>query len=158
MPLRVHGTYALDEVMAAFHVLDRSGSVFRLREGVKRVEAHRCDLLFITLEKTAADYSPTTMYDDYAIGPASFHWQSQSGTHGGTKTGQRYIHHARTDDRVLLFVRRRRKDTRRETCPYVFLGEADYVEHHGGRPMSITWALRRPMPARLYQSIKVAAG
>jgi hypothetical protein len=29
----------------------------------------------------------------------------------------------------------------------LFLGEADYVEHRGERPIAITWRLRVPMPA-----------
>jgi len=32
--------------------------------------------------------------------------------------------------------------------PYTFLGEADYVSHEGSRPMSITWRLHKPIPAK----------
>ena len=31
-------------------------------------------------------------------------------------------------------------------APYLFLGEADYAEHRGERPIAITWHLRTPMP------------
>jgi hypothetical protein len=33
-----------------------------------------------------------------------------------------------------------------------------YVSHQGERPMSITWRLRHPMPAELFEEMKVAAG
>lgn len=29
----------------------------------------------MTLHESEADYSPTTMYEDYAISPRLFHWQ-----------------------------------------------------------------------------------
>ena len=47
----------------------------------------------MTLEKSEREYSPSTLYKDYAISPALFHWESQSTTTEPSKTGQRYIHH-----------------------------------------------------------------
>ena len=38
------------------------------------------DAFFVTLKKSEADYSPTTMYRDYPISPTLFHWESQSTT------------------------------------------------------------------------------
>ena len=52
----------------------------------------------------------------------------------------------------------KKKNDRRETAPYTFLGPATYVTHQGERPMSITWRLRHPMPAELFEEMKVAAG
>jgi hypothetical protein len=43
-------------------------------------------------------------------------------------------------------------------APYTFLGPATYVTHQGERPMSITWRLHHPMPAELFEEMKVAAG
>jgi len=43
-------------------------------------------------------------------------------------------------------------------APYTFLGPATYVTHQGERPISITWRLRHPMPAELFEEMKVAAG
>lgn len=158
-PLAVHARYALDEIMAALDVRQKSkDAIQRPREGVIRVERHRADLLFITLRKSEGDYSPTTMYDDYAVSPTRFHWESQSTTAAASKTGQRYIHHRDRGDRILLFVRERRKDARGVTLPYTFLGDARYVSHESERPMRVVWELERAMPAALYQEIKVAAG
>ena len=104
------------------------------------------------------DQVPTTMYDDYPISPTLFHWQSQSNTREDSPTGRRYREHAQRGSHILLFVRRRKQDDRRVTAPYTFLGPATYVTHKGERPMSITWRLHHPMPAELFEEMKVAAG
>lgn len=33
-------------------------------------------------------------------------------------------------------------------APYTYLGTARYVSHYGSRPMSITWHLDHPIPAK----------
>ena len=104
------------------------------------------------------DYSPTTLYNDYPISPILFHWQTQSNTREDSPTGRRYREHAQRGSHILLFVRRRKQDDRRVTAPYTFLGPATYVTHKGERPMSITWRLHHPMPAELFEEMKVAAG
>ena len=38
----------------------------------------RYDAFFVDLQKAERDYSPTTMYRDYAINRELFHWESQS--------------------------------------------------------------------------------
>ena len=158
VPLAVHGTYALDEIMAALGEGDKNGGVRRLREGVYFSPKHRVDLLFVTLEKREEEYSTTTLYRDYPISATRFHWESQSTAHEGMKTGSRYVHHQREGSDVWLFVRRRRHARAEITAPYCFIGPCRYVEHEGGRPMAITWELERAMPAALYQETKVAAG
>ena len=158
LPLRVHATYSLDEVLAVLNERDRRGAIRRLREGVFYSENLNSDFLFVTLEKSEGEYSPSTMYNDYPISPTRFHWESQSNTHAETRTGQRYIHHSATGGQVYLFVRQRKKDERGITTPYVFLGPCCYVEHAGERPMQIIWEMERPMPSWLYQEVKVAAG
>ncbi|MBI4819237.1 MAG: DUF3427 domain-containing protein [Deltaproteobacteria bacterium] len=159
VPLHVHGTYSLDEIFAAFDERSKKGGVKRIQTGVYQVKRREADLLFVTLEKSEQDYSPTTLYNDYAISATRFHWESQSSCHEGTSTGRRYIAtRLGAKNRVLLFVRSRKKDARGVTMPYTLLGRAFYLEHRGGRPMQIQWELESPMPAWLYQETKVAAG
>lgn len=79
VPLHVHARYSRDEVLAAFGELE-PGSTYAHREGVWYDEATNTGVFFVTLHKSEADYSPTTMYEDYAISPRLFHWQSQSTT------------------------------------------------------------------------------
>ncbi len=149
-PLRLHATYTRDELLAALgHWTSAKQS--EMREGVLHLRELSADLFLITLDKTEREYSPTTMYEDYAISETLFHWQSQSTTSDQSQTGQRYIHHAERGHQILLAVR---EDARENglSCPFYFLGAADYVSHSGSRPMSITWRLRYPLPAHLLRT------
>ena len=78
-PLQIHSDYSIQEVFGGLGIstLERQRE---LREGVFHAESLRADLFFVTLNKTESDYSPTTMYEDYAISDEIFHWQSQSTT------------------------------------------------------------------------------
>ena len=113
--------------------------------GVLWHEPSQCDLLFITLRKSEALFSPSTRYRDLALGPSLFHWESQSTTTAASPTGQRYIHHEARGSRVLLFVREQRKQGA-VTEPFVCLGFARYESHQGERPMAIRWRLERDIP------------
>ncbi len=159
VPLRVHGTYTLDEIMAAFDERNRKGGVKRIQTGVYYLKHLRTDLFFVTLEKSERHYSPTTLYNDYPISDRVFHWESQSSCHEDTPTGRRYVSVTNGGaQEALLFVRQRRGDDRGETMPYTLLGHCEYRAHRGDRPMQIEWELLRPMPAGYYQEVKVAAG
>jgi hypothetical protein len=126
-----------------------------MREGVAWCESANADAFLITLKKTETDYSPTTMYRDFALSPELFHWESQSTTSSTSPTGQRYIHQRHRGSHIFLFVREA-KTNGLGTAPYVFLGPADYVSHEGDRPMAITWHLRRPMPTEVFMASRAA--
>lgn len=89
-----------------------------VREGVKWLPDKNLDVLFVTLNKADKDYSPTTMYKDYSINESLFHWQSQSTTAENSATGQRYIHHREKGNRMLLFVREFKTDSRLAVQPH----------------------------------------
>lgn len=151
-PLQLHADYTRDEILTALGVWTLESQP-ELREGVLYVKPIKADLLFVTLNKTEDAYSPTTMYDDYAISDRLFHWQSQSTTSAESATGKRYINHRENFHTVLLFVR---EDKKRNQIaqPYTFLGPVDYAGHTGSRPMSITWELRHKLPAKLIPTIR----
>ena len=150
-PLSIHCSYLRDEALVGLgHWTCQSRPDFR--EGALCLTGPKVDAFFVTLNKTEDEYSPTTMYEDYAINESLFHWQSQSRTSVSSPTGQRYIHHRREGYTPLLFVRENRDLPSGLTAPYVFLGPADYVSHSGNKPISFTWKLRHPMPARLLRS------
>jgi hypothetical protein len=109
-------------------------------------EALNLDALFMTLKKSKADYSPTTMYRDYPISPELFHWESQSTTSVNSPTGRRYLDGSST---VLIFARQESKDEF-GTSPYLFLGPAHYVSHTGDRPIAITWRLDEAIPTDFF--------
>jgi superfamily II DNA or RNA helicase len=156
IPLSVHARHTVNDVLTAFDMLSVGGSTFT-QKGVFRDTRTNSDLFFVTLEKSERDYSPSTLYKDYAISPTDFHWESQSGTSQQSPTGQRYIRHQEHGGHILLFVRQRRKQDGR-TMPYTFLGPADHVSHKGDRPISFVWRLKRPMPSGMFREAKVAAG
>ena len=153
VPLRVHARYQREEVLAAlgYAHLDRKPNSFR--EGVLYFPERNVDALFVTLRKSAADYSPTTMYRDYPIDQHLFHWESQSTTTLRSKTGQRYVLGSST---VLLFVREA-ADGPYGTEPYAFLGRARHVEHTGERPIAIVWRLDTQMPADFFSAASLIA-
>ena len=141
-PLYLHSRYTRDQILVAFDYLT-PGNV---REGVKYIPKKKVDVLFITLNKSEENYSPSTMYKDYSISDLLFHWQSQSTTSEDSVTGQRYINHIRNGSKVVLFVRENREDLA-GASPYTFLGTANYLSHTGSRPMNIVWKLDKPIPA-----------
>src|SRR5690606_22106765 len=77
LPLELHARYTRDQILAAFRISNvekRSSN----REGVALNKALNTEVLFINLQKSERDFSPTTMYEDYAINETKFHWQSQN--------------------------------------------------------------------------------
>ena len=149
--LSLHGIYTRDQIFAGLGEATPTKKPSRgQREGVIYLREKKLDVFFTTLNKTEEHYSPTTMYEDYAISDTLFHWQSQSTTSENSPTGKRYIHHQRQGTQVLLFVRESKKQKSR-TQPYTCLGTATYVRHTGSRPMNIVWRLDTPMPPRLLE-------
>lgn len=152
-PLDVHCSYTRDQLLVALDFMKPA----TVREGVKYLPDKQTDVLFVTLNKSDKDYSPTTMYNDYAISPSLFHWQSQSTTSADSTTGQRYIHHAEHGSHVLLFVREFKQDAC-GAAPYTFLGEAEYVSYNGSKPMNIVWRLRKDIPAKYLRKVQQVMG
>lgn len=142
IPLDIHCSYSRDQILVAYDFM-KPGTV---REGVKFLPDFKTDLLFITLNKSDKDYSPSTMYNDYSISDTLMHCQSQSTTSERSVTGQRYIHHQRTGQQILLFAREYRT-VDNQTAPYLFLGPVRYVQHEGSSPMNIIWQLEHSIPA-----------
>ncbi len=143
-PLDLYCTYSKAQLLLALDVANPSA----MREGVKYIEEKKTDIFMITLNKSDKDYSPSTMYNDYSISDTLFHWQSQSTTTPESKTGRRYINHKRTDNKIMLFVRDKKRDSFGLTPGYTFLGLADFVSSSGSAPMNIVWRLQKPIPAK----------
>jgi hypothetical protein len=140
-------------VLAALGYANLGRTPKSFQTGVLYVPELDVDAFFVTLQKSEADYSPTTMYRDYPISPTLFHWESQSVTSIASATGQRYVNGSSTK---LIFVRQRRLDEG-GTSPYLFAGPATYVQHTGERPIAITWRLEHPLPADVFAAATVAA-
>ena len=146
-PLELHCSYNTNQIMAAFGYYTETSSP-EFREGVKWFENKQTDIFLINLNKSEKDFSPSTMYEDYAINAEYFYWQSQSQDRQGSEKIQRYIHHKEKESNISLFVREYKKNGQ-YTAPYVFIGNADYIRHEGERPVSFIWRLHTPIPADL---------
>jgi len=155
IPLTLHARYSRAEVVAALGYGE--GVKPRVTQGgILWVPEAQSDVFFIDLHKAERDYSPTTMYRDYAINRELFHWESQSRQTPQQPTVQRYINHAERGTNVLLFVRER-KSFELGTQPFTFLGPVTYVDHRGERPVAFTWRLSRPMPEELFEVARSVA-
>lgn len=145
--MEAHCTYTKEQILAALgkSTLEKQHP---LREGVLYMEELKTDVFLITLNKVEKHFSPSTMYEDYAINDELFNWQSQSRTALESSTGQRYINHRKTNNNILLFVRENKKEDG-VASPYVYLGQGDIERYYGSKPITIVWKLRNKMPARI---------
>ncbi|MFP5020777.1 DUF3427 domain-containing protein [Pseudonocardia phyllosphaerae] len=157
VPMYSHARYRREEVLAALNwaSLDRKASGHAT--GVVWAPETQVDGLFVNLRKTERDFSPTTMYRDFALRPDLFHWESQNAASPETGMGWRYLNHGAEGTHVVLFVRDAPKDDIGEGAPFLCLGACDYVEHQGSKPIAITWKLRREMPGETFRAASVVA-
>lgn len=157
-PLKLHSRYTRDQILVAFGLstFEKKSSN---REGCAENKALNTELLFIDLIKSEEDFSPTTMYDDYAISETLFHWQSQNASKPEIGRGLSYITQKETKKKILLFVREKSKDEFGNTMGYVFIGEGNLKEYEGSKPISIKWELNEPIPNYLWKdSAKLSVG
>ncbi len=72
-PLKLHGRYTRDQILSAFGFssFEEKSSI---REGIAFSKKYNIELLFVTLNKSEKDFSPTTLYEDFAISESIFHW------------------------------------------------------------------------------------
>ena len=155
---RLHARYVREQILVAFGAttFERQPPA---REGVFVIQEKNIELMFVTLDKNEKQFSPTTMYHDYAINEHLFHWQSQNSTRPDRGRGQDYVQHQKIGKRLFLFVREQAKDEYGRTMGFVNYGEVEYVSHTGSQPMSITWKLRYAMPNFMWQqAAKLAVG
>jgi len=157
-PLKLHARHTRDQILVAFGLstFDKKSSN---REGAAENKRLNTEILFINLIKSEENFSPTTMYDDYAISETIFHWQSHNAYGPETTKGLSYIKHQENKKTILLFVREKGKDENGNTLGYVFIGEANFRETEGSKPMSIKWELNEPIPNYLWkESAKMSVG
>ena len=147
-PLNLHASYTREQILLALGL----GSFEKpksSREGVLHVVERSLDVFFADINKSEADFSPTTMYEDYAITDSLFHWQSQSQTSCTSPVGKRYIQHRSKGYTPILFIRERKKLSNGLTAPYFYAGPLCYKEHSGSKPISFIWELECALPAKV---------
>ncbi|WP_205761150.1 DEAD/DEAH box helicase [Arthrobacter mobilis] len=160
VPLYSHGTYGPNEVLAALgrKSLERDADrKFILTGGVAWCAPEQTDALFVTIKKDQKRHSITTNYRDYAVSTDLFHWESQNATSPKSPVGRRYLDRKGHGSRIILLTRERAENDFGVTMPFICLGQVDYVQHSGEKPIAIHWKLHRPMPTDIYSDSAAVA-
>lgn len=155
--LHIYSRYGRDQILAAFgeHTLERK---MPSREGVHEIKRLNIEILFVTLKKSEKKFSPTTMYQDYAISEDLFHWQTQNSAHPDRGKGLSYRNHKKEGKKIILFVREQSNDEY-GTMGFVNVGPVEFVTYEGSQPMNITWKLLNPLPSYMWKdSAKLSVG
>ena len=66
--------------------------------------------LMSEVEVVEKEYSPSTMYEDYALNEYLFHWQSQNSASPESPVGLSYIKRRESGKKILLFVPEQNRD------------------------------------------------
>ncbi len=156
--LELFGSYTREEQLVIFgrRTAKKAGAI--PQSGVFCLDEINTELLWVTLNKSDKDFSPSTQYEDYAINESLFNWQSQnSASH--QNAGRRYVEQKSNKRKFLLFVREHKVDEYGFTSPYYCLGLVNYVKSHGDKPMTITWAMQNHIPGFILDKAqKMAVG
>ncbi|MBI2392021.1 MAG: DUF3427 domain-containing protein [Deltaproteobacteria bacterium] len=150
-PLALHRRYSRREIVAAIGFVDAGAKRVTPQAGILKLDDQRREILFVTLDKSASSFSPTTRYRDYAISPSRFHWETQGAAAVDRPSGRRYLDSPGNGWSFYLFVREN------PDAPYAFLGPVRYLSHAGDRPIGITWELEHAMPAGLFDRFATLA-
>ena len=147
-PLKLHGIYTKAQIQVAIgtSTLQKKSSA---REGVERNKLMNVEAMFVDIIKNREEGS-TTDYDDKALSPYLFQWDTQNRVKPESNEGQAYIHQTQT---MLLFVREQKNfvEDKTRTLGYVYLGRvtlSDWTyKNLGSRyQMQIRWNMMEPIP------------
>lgn len=148
--IELYGCYSADEIHLLLENKLGRWQVFGTQYNTERKFA----MVFVTLNKSDKEYSPSTLYEDYAISPEQFHWQSMNKVRRGSEEGQRIIEQRTNGWKYLLFVRDTKQDEYGITNAYYCLGFMDYHSSHGECPMNVVWDMRNAIPGFVLETAK----
>lgn len=151
--LELYGCYTREEI---FTLVGRQTDDLKMQgaaSGVFNLPEHNATILFVTLNKSEKDFSPSTQYNDYLINEEYFHWQSQNTDSHTNNGGRRYTEQAKKNSKIILFVREEKKDGFSNTSPFHCFGLVNYVSSHDDFPMNVTWRLNKPAMAQYLKAI-----
>ena len=148
-PLKLHAVYTKAQIQVAIgtSTLEHRSSA---REGVERNKQMKVEAMFVDIIKNREEGS-TTDYDDKALSPYLFQWDTQNRTTPDSRAGQAYLNQTQT---MLLFVREQAcfAEDKNRTMGYVYLGRvtlSDWTYKNLGTryQMQIRWNMIEPIPA-----------
>lgn len=156
-PLKLHGVYTKAQIQVALgtSTLARKSPA---REGVERNKELRVEAMFVDIIKNREEGS-TTNYDDKALSPYLFQWDTQNRVKPESKEGQAYINQTQT---MLLFVREQKNfvEDKSRTMGYVYLGRVmlnSWVYKNLGTrmQMQIRWNMVEPIPGSVMHFARI---
>ena len=148
--IELYGCYSADEIHLLLENKLGRWQVFGTQYNMERKFA----MVFVTLNKSDKEYSPTTLYEDYAISANQFHWQSMNSVRIGSEEGNRITQQKENGWKFILFVRDAKKDEYGNTNAYYCLGLIDFHESRGERPMNVVWDMQQPIPGFILEAAK----
>lgn len=146
--MELYGCYTREEIFTLVGRQTEEQVMKGAISGVFNLPEKNAILLFVTINKSDKDFSPTTQYNDYLINENYFHWQSQNTDSHDNKGGARYLNQKKEGSQIILFVREEKKDGFGNTIPFHCFGFVDFIESNGDRPMNIKWKLQEPAMAQ----------
>jgi superfamily II DNA or RNA helicase/HKD family nuclease len=150
-PLALQHHYTRREIVAAIGFVTPGKKGVTPQSGILMLPEEKREILFVTLDKSASSFSPSTRYRDYAISPTLFHWETQSAASASRASGRRYLESPANGWSFYLFVR---SDPE---APYAFLGPVKLESASGDRPIGITWRLEHAMAGALFDTFATLA-
>lgn len=156
-PLKLHGVYTKAQIQVAIgtSTLKRKSPS---REGVERNKDMKLEAMFVDIIKNREEGS-TTNYDDKALSPYLFQWDTQNSVSPDTNVGKAYINQTQT---MLLFVREQNTfaDDKTRTMGYVYLGRVtlnnwEYKNLGTRYQMQIIWNMIEPIPGSVMHFARI---
>ena len=156
-PLMLHGVYTKAQIQVAIgtSTLAHKSSA---REGVERNKVTNVEAMFVDIIKNREEGS-TTDYDDKALSPYLFQWDTQNRVKPESKEGQAYINQTQT---MLLFVREQKNfvEDKSRTLGYVYLGRVTlnswaYKNLGTRKQMQICWNMAEPIPGSVMHFARI---
>ena len=156
-PLMLHGVYTKAQIQVAIgtSTLAHKSSA---REGVERNKVTNVEAMFVDIIKNREEGS-TTDYDDKALSPYLFQWDTQNRVKPESKEGQAYINQTQT---MLLFVREQKNfvEDKSRTLGYVYLGRVTlnswaYKNLGTRKQMQICWNMVEPIPGSVMHFARI---
>lgn len=148
--IELYGCYSADEIHLLLENKLGRWQVLGTQYNTERKFA----MVFVTINKSDKEYSPSTRYEDYAISANQFHWQSMNGVRIDSEEGQRIIQQPNNGWKYILFVRDAKRDEYGNTNGYYCLGLVDYDSSMGERPMNVVWNMQHSIPGFILETAK----
>jgi hypothetical protein len=156
-PLMLHGVYTKAQIQVAIGTSTLAHKS-PAREGVERNKQLKVEAMFVDIIKNREEGS-TTYYDDKALSPYLFQWDTQNRVRPESNEGQAYINQTQT---MLLFVREQKTfvEDKTRTMGYVYLGRVtlsswEYKNLGTRMQMQIRWNMVEPIPGSVMHYARI---